>query len=424
MPNRDKLQCRGLLDKELKWYQWIAVYPTLKKLVNDMGFEEFCSINTGNSDNRLIHALVERWWPSTHTLHFPCGELGFTPLDFVILTGISFRRGRELPHDERYSKLEEVEKMFPGITNSDIRYSNITLSYLKKLKELLNPLLHNYNSQMDILYARAFIAYMMGNLFFSNDSTSLRVGYLAALIDYDILATSPFDWGTPIMEALYRGLDEVSVLRDGKVKKSITGFYAMLEFWFFEYCRVGMYLVKGINPSSGKSCYSAELLEGSIGVSPIRTRYDRELYQGLKDVDFYDGRDYLALDVDYMTYWRAVHPNPKIDCSLVKRAGNIWIIGRDLVSPDVHLSPTSSLATSSQVQDYGVHATGDPHNMRWFMDVAETIDQRTRIPILVMQVPYPCLPTYYMDELWHQNHGMRYAAYEDSRILVNRNFEL
>ncbi|KAF6140945.1 hypothetical protein GIB67_030156 [Kingdonia uniflora] len=167
IPNRDELQYRGSLDKVLKWYRWIVVYPTLKKLVDDMGFEDFCSINAGNSDNRLIHALVERWWPSTHTFHFPCGELGFTPLDFVMLTGISFGRGRELPYDERYSKLEEAEKMFPGITNSDMRY---------------------------------------GNLFFSNDATSLRAGNLAALTNYDILGASSFDWGMPIMAALYRGL--------------------------------------------------------------------------------------------------------------------------------------------------------------------------------------------------------------------------
>ncbi|KAF6137217.1 hypothetical protein GIB67_030981 [Kingdonia uniflora] len=109
IPNRDELQCKGLLDKVLKWYRWIAVYLTLKKLVDDMGFVKFCSINAGNSDNRLIHALVERWWPSTHTFYFPCGELGLTPLDFVMLMGISFGRGRELSYDERSRQLTRSE---------------------------------------------------------------------------------------------------------------------------------------------------------------------------------------------------------------------------------------------------------------------------------------------------------------------------
>ncbi|KAF6164090.1 hypothetical protein GIB67_017674 [Kingdonia uniflora] len=193
MLNRHELQCKGSLDKVLKWYQWIAVYPTLKKLVDNMGFKEFCSIKAGNSDNRLIHALVERWWPSTHTFHFPCGELGFTPLDFVMLTGISFGRGHELPYDERYSKLEKAEKIFLRIVSSDIMYGNITLSYLKKWKEPLNPRLHNYDSQMDIMCARTFIAYMMDNLFFSNGSIYLRAGYLTALTDYNILGALPFD---------------------------------------------------------------------------------------------------------------------------------------------------------------------------------------------------------------------------------------
>ncbi|KAF6176600.1 hypothetical protein GIB67_034462 [Kingdonia uniflora] len=217
-----------------------------------MGFEEFCSIKVGNSDDRLIHALAERWWPSTHTFHFPCGELGFISLDFIMLTGISFGRGHELPYNERYSKLEEAKNMFPGIASSDIR---------------------------------AFIAYMMGNLFFSNGSTSLQAGHLAALTDYDIIGTSFCDWGTLIMATLYRRLDEVSILKDGK-------------------------------------------------------------------------------------------------------------------------------------------ATGDPHDMGWFMDVAEMNDQRRRISIPVMQVPYSCPPTYSMDELWHQSQGMWYAAYEDSRKLIDRNFEL
>ncbi|KAF6161845.1 hypothetical protein GIB67_001143 [Kingdonia uniflora] len=413
--NRDELQCRGSLDKVLKWYRWIVVYPTLKKLVDGMGFADFCSINAGNSDNRLIHALVERWWPSTHTFHFPCGELGFTPLDFVMLTGISFGRGRELPYDEGYSKLEEATNMFPGITSFDM------------------------------------------------SATSIRVGYLAALIDYDILGASGFDWGTPIMAALYQGLDEVSVLRPEKVKKSITGFYAVLE-----YCQVGMYLVKVPNFNhiypriSGwrdeRASTEAEIHHSFAVIRDMiewkdKTNIDWQPWHRSTKLRRLEVRvastlstqrvPLVSVPYGHGTLWyledRCMRQMTRLDsvpydppqeiinyqgCTLVKRTRNIWSVGRDLVRPNVILPPTSSLATSSQVQDYGVQETDDPRDMGWFMDGAGPNDQRRRIPIPVMQVPYPCPPAYSTDELWHQNQGLRYAAYEDSRQLTDNNIEL
>ncbi|KAF6152428.1 hypothetical protein GIB67_038051 [Kingdonia uniflora] len=184
-----------------------------------MGFKKLLSIKVGNSDNRLIHALVEWWWPYTHTFHFPCRELGFTPLDFVMLMGLFCGMDLELPYDDKYSRLDEAEKMFPRITSNDIRHGNITLPYLETWKVILNLKLNNYNQDMDIVYAKASIAYMIGNIFFSNASTSVLTGYLAALTDYHTIGPSKFDWGTPIIAALYRGLDEVSVLKNGKRKR-------------------------------------------------------------------------------------------------------------------------------------------------------------------------------------------------------------
>ncbi|KAF6170771.1 hypothetical protein GIB67_015723 [Kingdonia uniflora] len=126
--NRDEIICRGSLDKVLKWYQWISRYPTLKALVDNMGFEEFLTIKARNSDNRLIHAPVERW-PSTHTFNFPCGEFGVMPLNFVMLTGISFGRGFKLPYDDKYSQFDEVQTLLFGITQAHIRYVRVRLGY-------------------------------------------------------------------------------------------------------------------------------------------------------------------------------------------------------------------------------------------------------------------------------------------------------
>ncbi|KAF6154428.1 hypothetical protein GIB67_028320 [Kingdonia uniflora] len=113
LSNRDEMQYWGSLNKVLKWYQWIAKYPTLKRLVDNMGFKKFLSINTRNTDNRLIHVLVERWWPSTHTFHFPYGEHGFTPLDLVMLAGLVFGKGFEIPYDDKYSMFEKHKRCYP-----------------------------------------------------------------------------------------------------------------------------------------------------------------------------------------------------------------------------------------------------------------------------------------------------------------------
>ncbi|KAF6136484.1 hypothetical protein GIB67_035043 [Kingdonia uniflora] len=262
--------------------------------------------------------------------------------------------------------------MFPGITSSDMRYGNITLSYLKKWQEPLNPCLHNYDSKMDIVYARAFIAYMIGNLFFANGATSLRAGYLAALIDYDILGVWGFDWGMPIIAALYRGLDEVSVLRPEKVKKSITRFYAVLEYWFFEYCQVRIYLVK---------------------VHTFNHIYPR--ISGWRDERASTGLEihHSFAVIRDMIEW-------KDKTNIDKQP---WHKSRQLSCPE---------------------ATSNPLDMGSFMDVVGPNDQRRRIPISVMQVPYPCPPTYSTDELWHQNQGLRHAAYEDLRQLTDISTEL
>ncbi|KAF6136620.1 hypothetical protein GIB67_016076, partial [Kingdonia uniflora] len=165
MPNRDEIQCRGSLDKET------LITVSFMLLWNGGGLTPipFTSLaGTGFPTIRLRHANRLKVWDRSRT-----------PIQREVL------------------QVRGSRKDVPGDYN-------------------------NCDLQMDIVYARAFIAYT----------------------DCDIISVSSFDWGTPIMVALYWGLDEVFVLNDGKVKKLITGFYAMLEFWFFEYCRVGMYLVK------------------------------------------------------------------------------------------------------------------------------------------------------------------------------------
>ncbi|KAF6173956.1 hypothetical protein GIB67_039907, partial [Kingdonia uniflora] len=146
----------------------------------DVLLENLAHISIGskdklNNDSRLVHALVERWWPSTQTFHFPCGELSFTQLDYVMQTAHPCGIKINLPYDDKYSNVDEASKLLSQITNNYIKYRNITLVFLKMYMRNLDSRETNYtyNLQLEIVYARGLAAYMMGNLFFTNNSTSL-----------------------------------------------------------------------------------------------------------------------------------------------------------------------------------------------------------------------------------------------------------
>ncbi|KAF6157928.1 hypothetical protein GIB67_015244 [Kingdonia uniflora] len=337
-------------------------------LVDNMGFEAFLRIKAGNSDNRLIHALVERWWPSTNTFPFLCGKLGVMPLDFVTLTGISFGIGLELAYDDKYSVFEEAQTLFPRITTADIRYGNITLAYLKAWRDALNPQTNSYNQDKDLVYARAFIVYMMGNILFSNTSTSLLASYLAALTDYHILGVSRFDCGTPIMAALYQGLYEVSVLKSGKENRLL--------------CSVRVLVLRVLSHwnVSGQS----EQLQPCLFLEMIEWK-DRA-------------------NIDWQLWARsrqAILPKLRVATELSERRVPL-------------VSVPYRNVTSTQVQNYGVEAYGEEvGDLGWFMEMEGSNGEHRRLPILAMQVPHLCPPRYSVDELWYQNQGIRYAAYED-----------
>ena len=68
------------------------------------------------ADRSLVYALIERWWDTTHTFHFPQGEIGITPLDVTMLTGMSIERGRAVTiGDDRYSKFDDAQRFWPGL---------------------------------------------------------------------------------------------------------------------------------------------------------------------------------------------------------------------------------------------------------------------------------------------------------------------
>ncbi|KAF6160557.1 hypothetical protein GIB67_019497 [Kingdonia uniflora] len=229
--NRDSMRVHGTFTTVFKVWKDIATLPAVRDAVVNI-FEQFMDIRLGNSDNRLIQALTERWWPTTHTFLFLCADIRVTPLDFTMLTLLPIGRyPTQVSYDDAWSILSNARQLLPNIDYNHIKSANVSIAHLKTY---LTVEIHRKDN---ITIARAFILFMMGYLWFQTANDTVLLRYLAAVNDLDLAAQ--YDWGSAILASLYHGLD-TAVTTGG----AITGFVQLLPYWFYEYCEVGHPIVK------------------------------------------------------------------------------------------------------------------------------------------------------------------------------------
>ncbi|KAF6160513.1 hypothetical protein GIB67_019282 [Kingdonia uniflora] len=77
----------------------------------------------------------------------------------------------------------------------------------------------------------------MGHLWLQTTNDTVPLGYFTILADLD--EATQYDWGFDILASLYHGFD-TAVTTGG----AITRFSQLLEYWFYEYCGVGLPIVK------------------------------------------------------------------------------------------------------------------------------------------------------------------------------------
>ena len=84
---------------------WATLSPSIKNVINEAGFGTFFKPLSNPEtheykDLQLLLALVECFWDTTCTFHFPnIGEVMLTPYDFSVITSMRLGGKRILVND-------------------------------------------------------------------------------------------------------------------------------------------------------------------------------------------------------------------------------------------------------------------------------------------------------------------------------------
>ncbi|KAI3847085.1 hypothetical protein MKW98_015440, partial [Papaver atlanticum] len=228
---RLKYHHRGSLASIINHFKFICEHSLrVKYIIERAGWGSLLSIECSETQHSVVDYIVERFWDTTNTFHFPFGEMGFTPLDWVMLTGLSIGDGPAVPYNSGKYQFEYVRQhIFLDIQDASLFpkkalwvSNSITITYLSSysLKEKLVEAENDNNLAHRV--AIAFFMYVLRHFFFSNAKTYIDVGWLAAFEDLD--AVSTYDWGSAAFSRLYAALRSAS-----RRQKALSGAFQILE---------------------------------------------------------------------------------------------------------------------------------------------------------------------------------------------------
>ncbi|KAF6140256.1 hypothetical protein GIB67_000304 [Kingdonia uniflora] len=123
-------KCRSVLVNLHEIYLILIKVPHLKLRLKVTNLLSVFDCKIGNGDSQVILAMIERWWPTTHTFHLPCGELGITPRDFTVITGIGIGTGEPMEFDESSTDYGNAIRVFPDMMPTDYEKGSISFAHL------------------------------------------------------------------------------------------------------------------------------------------------------------------------------------------------------------------------------------------------------------------------------------------------------
>ncbi|KAF6142729.1 hypothetical protein GIB67_018440, partial [Kingdonia uniflora] len=124
-------KCRSVLVKLHEIYVILIAVPHLKQRLKATNLISVFDYKIGNVDNQVILAMIERWWPATHTFCLPCGDLGITPRDFTVLTGIGIGTEGPMEFDESSTDYGNAIRDFPDMMSTYYEKGCISFAHLR-----------------------------------------------------------------------------------------------------------------------------------------------------------------------------------------------------------------------------------------------------------------------------------------------------
>ncbi|KAF6139905.1 hypothetical protein GIB67_009752 [Kingdonia uniflora] len=205
--DRVGFKCRSILAKLRKIYLRLIKVPHLNQKLKATNLMSVFDRKIRNGDNQVVLAMVERWWPSTHTFYLPCEELGITPRDFTVLIGIGIGIGEPIIFEDFYTEYDKALAIFPAMEFKDYEKGCISFAHLETYLDHTRVDFNDKGNTKVIF--RAFMLLYFGGVLFGNSKSWARlelIGPLAILKN----KTYTINFGFAILRHLYYCLDQAS----------------------------------------------------------------------------------------------------------------------------------------------------------------------------------------------------------------------
>ena len=170
----------------------------------------------------FILALLEWFWDTTNTFHFPWGEMTITPFDFAMLTGLSFTEQPVVIDSSLNTSSAELPQLL----------GPICASFPKKEKHVKPGVLLEglwMDDVTEVQRARIILLLMINSFLVPDAGAEARcqLRYLASLRDLDQVQN--YDWAGLGYAQLLVSMRKACRQLDSRVKVAIRGPWRVIE---------------------------------------------------------------------------------------------------------------------------------------------------------------------------------------------------